>query len=135
MDRANSAYSELSAMFAHIGHLEAAEKTLDWESHTMMPPGGAQTRAKVMSALSTVIGEAIANPRLRELLDRAESEEAAGLSEWEVANLREMRRQWRQDAIVPTPLRAEIAAKSSLAQQIWQDARADNDFKSFLGPL
>ncbi len=28
-----------------------------------------------------------------------------------------------------------IAAKSSLAQQIWQDARAANDFKSFLAPL
>ena len=135
MNKANSAYSELTATFAHIGHLGAAEKTLEWESRTMMPAGAAQTRAKVMSALSIAIGDTMAAPRVGELLDRAENEEAAGLSEWEAANLREMRRRWRQDTIVPTPLRAQIAAKSSLAQQIWQDARAANDFKTFLFPL
>lgn len=135
MDKANSAYSELTALFAHIGHLGAAEKTLEWESRTMMPAGGAGTRAKVMSALSTVIGDTMAAPRTSELLDRAESEEATGLSEWETANLREMRRRWRQDTIIPTPLRAEIAARASMAQQIWQEARENNDFKSFLDPL
>ncbi|HVP83720.1 MAG TPA: carboxypeptidase M32 [Rhizomicrobium sp.] len=132
MDKANSAYSELASTFAHIAHLGAAEKTLEWESRTMMPAGAAETRAKVLSALSIAIGDKMADPRLGELLDRAEAEEAQGLSEWETANLREMRRRWRQEAIVPVPLKAEMSARASLGQQIWQEARENNDFKSFL---
>lgn len=101
----------------------------------MMPPGGAATRGKVMSALKGVIAETLADPRLGDLLDRAEGEEAASLGEWEAANLREMRRHWRHETAIPTTLAAEIADRTALSQQAWERARRDNDFKGFVAPL
>lgn len=135
MDRPNSAYQELTSSFARMAHLGAAEKTLFWEGRTMMPPGGASSRAKVMGALRGVITEMMADPRVGELLDRAEAEEAESLSAWEAANLREMRRQWRRETAVPTKLAAEIADKTALSQQAWERARRDDDFKGFIAPL
>ncbi len=135
MDRPNSAYNELTSAFARMAHLGAAEQTLFWEGRTMMPPGGAASRAKVMGALRGVIAETMASPRIADLLDRAENEEAASLGDWEAANLREMRREWKRLTAVPPKLASEIADKTALSQQVWERARRDDDFKSFAGPL
>lgn len=135
MDRPNSAYQELTSSFARMAHLGAAEQTLFWEGRTMMPPGGAASRAKVMGALRGVITEMMADPRIAGLLDRAEAEEAESLNDWEAANLREMRREWRRSTAVPPKLAAEIADKTALSQQAWERARRDDDFKSFIAPL
>ena len=135
MDRLNSAYGQLAAAFQHVGHLGAAESTLFWDGRTKMPPGGAASRSKVMAALTSVIAEKMADPHLADLLDRAESEEAGQLGEWEAANLREMRRQWRHETAILVPLAAELAERVALSQRAWEKARRDNDFAAFAEPL
>ena len=40
-----TAYQELEARFRRVGALEEAIGVLHWDSATMMPPGGAATRA------------------------------------------------------------------------------------------
>lgn len=135
MDRLNSAYGQLANTFAHLGHLEAAGSTLFWDGRTKMPSGGAVSRGKVMAALTGVIADKLADPELAELLDRAESEEAAQLSEWEAANLREMRRRWRHETAIPPKLAAELAERVAHSQGAWQQARRDNDFAGFVEPL
>jgi len=132
---ADSAYHKLTSIFDRVGRLSAAEQTLFWESRTMMPPGGAESRAKVMSMLRTVVNETIAAPQVGELLDSAESKERSNLKPWESANLREMRRMWRYATAVPTSLLGAIVEKSGHAQKAWEEARRNNDFKSFVPPL
>ena len=135
MDRLNSAYGQLATTFGQVAHLEAAEGTLFWDGRTKMPPGGAASRGKVMATLTRVIVEKMADPSLADLLERAETEEAPQLGEWEAANLREMRRRWRHRSAVPTALAAEIAERTALAQKAWEHARAESDFGAFAEPL
>ena len=135
MDRLNSAYGQLATTFAQLGHLGAAQNTLFWDGRTKMPPGGAGSRGKVMATLTGVVAEKMADPGLAELLDRAETEEAPQLGEWEAANLREMRRRWRHETAIPPALAAEIAERTALSQKAWERARRDNDFAAFAEPL
>jgi len=135
MGQLNSAYSQLVETFERIGHLGAAENTLFWDGRTKMPAGGAKSRGKVMSALTSVISETLADPKLVDLLERAENDEAPQLSAWEAANLREMRRRWRHANAIPTKLSAELSERVALAQKAWERARRDNDFAAFAKPL
>lgn len=135
MDRTNSAYGQLAASFERIAHIGAATQTLFWDGRTNMPAGGAETRGKVMSALTGVIADAMADPRLADLLDRAEGEEAHALSEGEAANLREMRRRWTHETATPTELSLRIAERVASAQGAWEKARAENDFAGFADTL
>lgn len=135
MTTANSAYAALTEIFEASGRLQAAERLLFWESRTMMPPGGAHSRAKVLAALRTAANESMAAPRVAQLLERAESEELPGLDTWEAANLREMRRQWRAATVIPLTLQAAIVERSGAAQTAWASARARDDFAGFLEPL
>lgn len=135
MSQLNSAYGELRKSFARIGHLGAAEATLFWESRTTMPEGGAETRGKVLATLTGIVSEALHDPRLGELLDRAEGEESNALDGWEGANLREMRRRWRHETAVPSSLASRIAEHRSVSQSVWERARRDNDFAGFVDPL
>ena len=135
MSQPNSAYSELRENFARVGHLNAAQQTLFWESRTTMPTGGAETRGKVMSTLTGVVAESLQSPRLADLLDRAEGEEVDTLDSWEAANLREMRRKWRHETAIPATLSSRVSEMASRTQAVWDKAFRDNDFASFAGPL
>ena len=135
MDRLNSAYGQLAATFAQLGHLDAARSTLFWDGRTKMPPGGAASRGKVMATLTSVVAEKLADPALAALLDRAEDEEAPQHGDWEAANLREMRRRWRHETAIPPAMAAELAERVSLSQKAWEQARRDSDFAAFAEPL
>ena len=78
-----SAYGQLESIFARIGHLNAAERTLSWERRVMMPAGGLKTRAKVLSTLRTLSNEILCGPRVRDLLDAAESGGTEKLTPWQ----------------------------------------------------
>ncbi len=135
MTKPNSAYSELLQNFEKVGHINAAQATLFWESRTYMPQGGAPTRGKVLSTLTGVAAEAMADPRMGDLLSRAEDEEAGSLEDWEAANLREMRRRWQHETAIPVALASRIAEHNSVAQSVWDKARAENDFAAFAPTL
>jgi carboxypeptidase Taq len=129
-----SSYAQLESMFTHIGHLTAAEHTLSWDRRTLMPPGGLQSRAKVLSALRRVSNEALCSPQIGELLAASE-DESASLTPWQAANVREMRRAWRRATAVPASLQTAIAELEGPTERAWQLARQNNDFQSFAAPL
>ncbi len=135
MSKPNSAYSELRQDFEKVGHIEAAQATLFWEARTYMPEGGNATRGKVLSTLTGLVSESMHEPRLGDLLARAEEEECTSLEAWEAANLREMRRKWRHETAIPAKLASRLSELSSTTQAVWEKARANNDFASFAGPL
>ncbi len=135
MSQVNSAYSQLLQKFERVGHINAAQQTLFWESRTYMPEGGAPTRGKVLSTLTGVAAETLHDARLGELLNRAEDEEGKSLEVWEAANLREMRRRWRHETAIPVELASRLTELGSVSQQVWENAREANDFASFVEPL
>jgi carboxypeptidase Taq len=130
----DSAYGQLESIFERVAHLAAGERTLSWDRRTLMPPGGGKSRAKVLSTLRTIANETLCSPRVRDLLDAAETDSLA-LNPWQAANLREMWRVWRHATAVPISLQTAIAELAGPTESAWQCARRDNNFQSFVAPL
>ena len=129
-----AAYAELERRFARLHALDGASAVLDWDSQTMMPPGGAGARAEQRAALALACHEILTDPRLGDLLDRAETE-AGELDRWRAANLAEMRRGWVHANAVEARLVEALTKAAARCEMRWRRARPDNDFAAFAPAL
>ncbi len=126
-----AAYGELERRFRRLALLGEASGMLQWDMATVMPDGGSTIRGEQLAELRLLSHEALVDPRLGDLLDRAE-QDAAGLDAWRHANLREMRRAWRHASALPGDLVAALSRATSESEMRWRAARAANDFKGLL---
>ncbi len=119
-----------------IGDLGSAAAVLAWDERTMMPSGGAEARAEVLSTVARVRHEMFCDEEIGELLEAARPE-AAGKPDdsFEAATVRVLSRDWEKARLVPAELRAEMARASSIAEHAWVDARRRSDFKAILPHL
>jgi carboxypeptidase Taq len=122
-----TAYQRLEACFRRLGLLGEAIRLLQWDAAAVMPAGGAEGRAEQLAALRLVAHEILTAPEIPDLLAAAE-DEAAALDPWQQANLREMRRRWRNEAAVPAELVAARSRACSECETIWRRARGADDF-------
>jgi carboxypeptidase Taq len=132
----NGRYQELLERFAEIGDLGRARALLAWDERTMMPPGGAESRAEQIATLTRVRHDRLASAELEALLDelRPEAEELAYDSD-EASMVRVATREVRKARRVPTELRAEMARTASIAEHAWVEAKDQSDFQLFLPHL
>ena len=107
-----TAYQQLEARFRRLGAIEEAIGVLNWDSATMMPAGGAATRAEQLATLSLLAHQQLTAAEIGDLLAEAESASDA-LDPWQRGNLREMRRR-RSNADGG----ARRAGRSSLARVV-----------------
>jgi carboxypeptidase Taq len=137
IDRA-SAYARLEARFARINALAEAEGMLHWDLATMMPKGGAVSRADQLAVLRALRHGLLSAAEVGELLAEAEDEGAAAADEegdWRQANLREMRRLWRHATALSEDQVEALSRAVSACEAGWRDARADSDFAAVAGKL
>lgn len=127
------AYRELEERHRRLSALGGAQSVLFWDRSTMMPSGGAGARAEQMATLSVLAHELRTGPAMADLLAEAEAGRDA-LDPWQVANLREMRRNFRHASAVPGTLVDRLSRAASAAEMRWRDAKAASDFAS-LAPL
>lgn len=128
---AQTAYARLERLFARLANIENALGILNWDMATTMPKGAAETRADQMATLKSLHHEMLTAPQVEDWLAEAGSE---NLSDWQSANLREMRREWVHAAAVPGRLVEALTRTSSACEMTWREARADADFKA-VAPL
>ena len=69
-------YNAFLERMGEVNDLLNAQSILSWDSRTMMPPGGAETRAKQMATLTVFARDLLVADETRRLLDRAEAETA-----------------------------------------------------------
>ncbi|MEX0814415.1 MAG: carboxypeptidase M32 [Dongiaceae bacterium] len=122
-----SAYTELESRFRRLHALRDAGGVLHWDMSAMMPPGGAAARAEQLAALQVVCHGILADPKVADLLDAAESE-AAGLDVWQAANLAEMRWQWSHATALDAALVEALSKAVSSCEGIWRQARPASDY-------
>ena len=101
---------------------------MGWDQETMMPPKGGKLRSEMMAFLSKQAHSRITDSEMGKLLDSLESEK---LTEEQAANVREIRRAYDKATKLPEELVEEKARHKSQALQVWQEARAENDFEKF----
>jgi carboxypeptidase Taq len=131
-DDPEAAYDELTDRYARIANVEKAAGVLNWDQQVMMPEEGTPARSGQLSALSAVRHDLLTDPELGEVLDAVE---AGDLDDDREAVVREIRYEHERAAKVPENLVEEISRTQSDAQEIWQNARADDDFDHFAPTL
>ena len=129
---ATPAYTRLEAIFAKAASIGDALSVLHWDMATMMPAGGAEARAGQLATLKGLAHEILTQPVLGELMEAAETE---ALDPWELANLREMKREWIHTAALPADLVDALARSESATEMVWRQARPAADFAMVLPRL
>ena len=129
----NQFYAELQQRFARMSAISGASAMLGWDQATMMPPGGARARADQLSTLAVLRHELMTAADMADLLDAAD--DAAGLDDWQAANLREMRHAWIHASAVPAQLVERHSQATSTCEMIWREARANDDFARLAASL
>jgi carboxypeptidase Taq len=127
-----SRYDELLDRVQRLEHLRSAGGVLGWDQQVMMPEGGTPARAKQQSALSAVTHDLLTSDDLAADLGALDD---ASLSEDQRAVVREVRREHERAVRVPGDLVEEISRATSEALDVWERARADDDFDHFAPKL
>lgn len=112
--------------------LSAIEQALGWDERCMMPHQGGEYRAEQMTLLAGMIHERNTAPQLGEwYTELAASPLARDPHSDTGATIRELKRNYDKQVKLPKTLVEELARATVRGQQIWQESRAKNDFKSF----
>ena len=123
-------YKQLEQEFKRLHAFRGALALLRWDAAVMMPRGSADVRGEQVAALETEHHALLTAPRITRLLDRAQAN-TQGLADWQVANLREMRRQRDHAIATPATLVSRLAKATSRAESKWLEARAQGKFELF----
>jgi carboxypeptidase Taq len=125
-------FSELRQSIREVTYLKSTMAALEWDQQTKMPPQGAKYRAEQTTFLAGELHRRQTNPRLMELLGELsqDSQMADRSSDFSVT-IRELKRECEKKAKLPETLVKELASTTSLGQQVWIEARKENDFGKF----
>ncbi len=125
-----STYKQLEQEFRRLHAFRGALSLLRWDAAVMMPRGSADVRGDQLAALETEHHALLTAPRITRLLDRAQAN-TQGLADWQVANLREMRRQRDHAIATPVSLISRLTKAASRAEAHWLEARQQGKFELF----
>jgi carboxypeptidase Taq len=123
---------QLKAYLAEIYDLSRIDAVLSWDQQTYMPPGGAGDRGNQLALLARLVHERKTSPRLGRLLDSLASY-AEGLDPTtdEASLIRVVRKEFDKNLRVPSTWVSEFARVTTLSQEAWVQARAENNFAAF----
>jgi carboxypeptidase Taq len=127
--RHTPAYAELERRHARQYRLEHLGAICGWDRAACMPPKGNDARSAALAELEGVLHGLRTDAALKGLLDTAEQEP---LSDWQRANLREMRRDWRASNALPARLVEARAQAGARCEHAWRTQRPANDWAGFL---
>jgi carboxypeptidase Taq len=129
-----SPYKQLEQEFKRLHAFRGALSLLRWDAAVMMPRGSADVRGEQLAALETEHHALLTSPRITRLLDRAQAN-SQGLADWQIANLREMRRQRDHAIATPVSLISRLTKATSRAESLWLEARRQGKFEVFAPAL
>lgn len=112
--------------------MTSAMALLEWDQQTMLPAKGGAYRSDTITFLAGEIHKRETNPKIGELVNELENSElASDPTSTTGATIRELKRDYDKQIKLPTRLVEELARACSTGQQIWIEARKQNDFANF----
>ena len=108
--------------FADLAHVNAL---LGWDQETCMPLRGGDARARQQATMRVMLHERMVDPRLGELLDRAEDEQ---LDPARAAMVRILRRDRPRAMQLPPAFVRRLALAEARGVNAWRTARQEGDF-------
>ena len=129
-------YAAFLDRIGQVNDLISAKQVLAWDARTMMPPGGAETRAKQEATLTVLARDLLVADDTRRLLDQAEAATANRPADSvERANCAQAREAIDYHLRIPGALVAKRAELGAIGHEIWAKARTDSDFAAFVPTL
>jgi carboxypeptidase Taq len=129
----DAAYAELIRRSKEAALLASCGSLLGWDERTYMPRNGSAFRGDQMALVARLTHEMTTDPKVGECLAAVEGSTLVKDPESRTAiNVREIRRTYDRAVKLPKELVEEVARVTTRAQQVWQEARAKNDFPTFL---
>ena len=133
----------LTARLLEIQRINSAASVLSWDQETYMPAGGGAARADQIATLQGLAHRQLISPETEQLLCRWVDRDSGHLIEangerWDEpsrALLREVWRDFNRARKLPSDFVVRLSRESSLAQQVWAEAREESNFKTFLPSL
>ena len=125
-------YQKLISLVKVPGILGTIAEQLSWDQLVMMPKGAAQLRSEQTATLSGLSHQLFISDEIGTLLQRLKHTQ---LDEEQQAQVREIAHDYDRAKRVPKELVEEFAKVTTEAEQIWERARANNDFASFAPSL
>ncbi|MEQ1515671.1 MAG: carboxypeptidase M32 [Usitatibacteraceae bacterium] len=125
-----SAYDELAATWRRLHHFSHLQSMASWDRSALMPAGGNTARADAMAEMDGLLHAIRTDAGLTKTLERSDTEQ---LDEFQRANLREMRRDWRNANALPAALVQAQSLATARCEHAWRTQRPANDWQGFLG--
>lgn len=125
-----SPYQQLAQEFRRLHAFRSTIGILHWDTSVMMPRGSAEVRGEQMAVLQIECHTLLTAPKVSRLLDRADAN-ADSLDQWQLANLREMRRERDHAIAMPHALVSRLAKATATAEVKWVEAKQQNSFALF----
>jgi carboxypeptidase Taq len=127
----NNTFRRLCRHLRETARLQSIQALLEWDQQTYMPAEASDYRAEQLACLTSMIHSRQTDPQLKDWLDElSESPQTDPHSDMG-ATVRVVRREFLKESKKPARLVEELTRCTSLAQQIWIEARKDNDFGKF----
>jgi len=123
-------YLALEKTFYRLAQLDHAGAILGWDQQVMMPSGGNDARGRALAELDVLTTEILQAPALADTFAQAEQDKA-NLSDWQLANLKQMRSHWKQATSVPKDLVEAYAMATNECEYAWRSLRTENNWADF----
>ncbi|HSI57500.1 MAG TPA: carboxypeptidase M32 [Ideonella sp.] len=126
------AYDALTRTFTQLHHLGHLQSLAHWDQAANMPPSGNEARAAALAEMAALLHRLRTDPQVARDIERAASE---SLSEAQLANLREIRRNWTSANALPESLVQRRSLATSRCEHAWRTQRQANDWAGFVPNL
>jgi carboxypeptidase Taq len=129
MDTPTPAYEQLRLHYRRMHHFEHLGAMAGWDRAANMPPKGNGARAEALAELAALLHRLRTDGTLADHIERAEAEP---LDDAQRANLREIRRDWRDANALPESLVQRRQLATARCEHAWRTQRRANDWTGFL---
>ncbi len=126
------AYEWLKNHSLEMSYLGSMGSVVAWDQRTYLPPKGHAHRAQQLAALAKLLHGMATDSRIAERLEEVEGTDLVlGEGSAEAANVREWRRMYDRTVKIPSSLAEKMALATSECETLWEQTRAENDWKKF----
>ncbi|ULA63758.1 MAG: Thermostable carboxypeptidase 1 [Nitrospira sp.] len=138
-----AALEPLTSKLLEITRINSAAAVLSWDQETYMPAGGGEARAEQIAVLQGIAHDKLVAPDIERFL-AATVDPATGQAIdqpgdlWDEPSRSLLRESWRDFSRakkLPSDFVIRLSRETSLAQQVWAEAKERNNFRQFLPNL
>lgn len=124
--------AKLRSILAEVSDLNSASAVLTWDQQTYMPSGGAERRGQQLGTLQSLAHQKFTSPEVGRMLeDLTPIMDTLDPDSDDVRFIKVTTREFNKYTKVPTEWIQEFAEETTVATQVWQEARAENDFMKY----